>query len=103
MLVKSENGVTFLDDVLGIVNKVGKTITVPVKAVVDVVGGVVDVVAAPVKLLGKALSWVGGWFWERQEVELTIYYVFTVKQSFVNKFKFNHFYFPFPLLFSINS
>ena len=62
MLVKSENGVTFLDDVLGIVNKVGKTITVPVKAVVDVVGGVVDVVAAPVKVVGKALSWVGGWF-----------------------------------------
>ena len=27
-----------------------------------ILDAVVDVVAAPVKLLGKALSWVGGWF-----------------------------------------
>ena len=62
MLVKSEKGVTFLDDVLGIVNKIGKTIATPVKAVVDVVGGAVDVIAAPVKVVGKVLSWIGGWF-----------------------------------------
>ena len=96
MLAKSEEGVTFLDGVLGIVDK-------SIEIVEDVVEFVEDVVKAPFKAVGKALSWVGSWFWERQEVELTIYYVFTVMQSFVNKFKFNHFYFPFPLLFSINS